>query len=69
MQRDNRENIPEKPARRRFAIPITSDLKTGNRLTTTYVKQERAADQDAERRQTSIAPVHGGKGCCWLAPR
>jgi len=24
----------------------------------------RAAYQDAERRQTSIAPVHGDNGCC-----
>jgi len=29
----------------------------------------RTAYQDAERRQTSIAPVHGDDGCCWLAPR
>jgi len=28
---------------------------------------KRAADQDAECRQTSVAPIHGDNGCCWLA--
>ncbi len=31
--------------------------------------RRRAAYQDAELRQTRIAPFHGGNTRCWLAPR